>query len=142
MQQSVKLRGRVHKLSPLSAVKYTDHTLESHSIPASSSGGDLSHHTHTHTHTHTYTHTHTHTLPLTALYGNRHRDKLEYKVEHSGTATHMNTKTKHHFCLVKCLPPAALECMTTFKQRKKTQRECTESSNLFFFLFGDTTIYM
>lgn len=38
MQQSVKLRGRVHKLSPLSAVKYSDHALDSYSIPASLSG--------------------------------------------------------------------------------------------------------
>lgn len=58
MQQSVKLRGRVHKLSPLSAVKYTDHALDSYSIPVSLSGmketGGL------HTHRHIFHHTHFH----------------------------------------------------------------------------------
>lgn len=65
MQQSVKLRGHVHKLSPLSAVKYSDHALDSHSIPASLSGmSEIQGVLHIHTH------------------------KLGYKVKHSAAATH------------------------------------------------------
>lgn len=122
MQQSVKLRGHVHKLSPLSAVKYSDHALDSHSIPASLSGmSKIQGVLHIHTHTGTNWDTKLSIQQLLHIH--------EYKKE-----------AKHHLCLVKCSPPVALNTLTFFNllrmkennRRKKPHRECTESSNFFF----------
>lgn len=104
MQQSVKLRGRVHKLSPLSAVKYSDHALDSHSIPASLSGmSEIQGVLHIHAHTGTNWDTKLSIQQLPHIH--------EYKKE-----------AEHHLCLVKCSPPVALNTYNflTCSEWKKT----------------------
>ena len=63
-------------------------------------------------------------------------------------------ETKHHFCLVKCLPPVELmKKSSTNKSGNERKHSCLTIQGrkhmggvlkvaTFFFLFEDTTIYM